>query len=197
MFNSLYGEITYKDPEKVFLRTGGVEWDLAVSAKCADRLPPDGQKARLFVHLYHREEQMKLFGFWSTLERALFLDLLKVEGLGPRLALRILSGIEAEDLVAALESEDVERISALPGLGQKTAQKVMLKLKGKLSFPQEKRLGVEEDIINALAGMGFDRREARSAVMASLKELDGQELGREELERELFRKALAQLSRER
>ena len=120
-----------------------------------------------------------------------------MEGLGPKLALKVLSGIEAEDLVAALESEDVERISALPGLGQKTAQKVMLKLKGKLTFPQEKRLGVEEDIIEALAGMGFDRREARSAVLASLKELDGNELRREELERELFRKSLAQLSRER
>jgi Holliday junction DNA helicase RuvA len=200
MFNSITGEITYKDQDKVFLRSGDVEWELSISAKASGRLPPEGERVRLLVHLHHREDQMKLFGFWSPLERALFLDLLKVEGMGPRLAMKVLSGIEAEDLAAALESEDVGAISGLPGLGQKTAQKVLLKLKGKVSFAREKKLGVEEDIINALAGMGFDRRVAREAVAASLKELNGEEkggLGREELERELFRRALKQISKER
>lgn len=197
MFNSITGEVSYKDAERLFLRSGDIEWEMSISARSSLRLPPEGERVKIYTHLVHREDQMRLFGFTTTLERALFLDLIKVEGLGPRIALKALSGIEAEEFITALENEDLAAIAALPGIGQKTAQKVMLKLKGKLSGPREKGLGVEEDIINALTGMGFDRREARNAVAASVKELNGQDLGREELERELFRRSLAQINKDR
>jgi len=195
MFNSLSGEISWKGEERVFLLTGGVEWELAVSRIAAQRLPAVGQSARIYTHLLHREDSMRLYGFSDQAERALFLDLQKVDGVGPRGAMKILSGIEREKLVQALDRDDVEELSSVPGVGKKTAQKIILTLKGKLT-PAEESAGksAEEDITAALVGMGFDRKTARASVSAAVKSLAGGAAGAprgEELERELFRRAVA------
>jgi len=192
MFNSLTGEITHKGDEKVCLQTGGVEWELTVSRKAVERLPAAGQVARIYTHLVHREDAMRLYGFADEAERALFLDLQKVEGVGPRGALKMLSGVDREAFAAALDRDDLDALSAVPGVGKKTAQKIILALKGKLTpVGQGKGRPVEEDIITALVGMGFDRKTARSAVAAGLSALAGRSLAGEELERELLRQALS------
>ena len=192
MFNSLTGEITFKGDEKLCLQVGGVEWELTVSRKAADRLPAAGQVARVYTHLVHREDAMRLYGFADEAERALFLDLQKVDGVGPRGALKMLSGVDREAFAAALDRDDLDALSAVPGVGKKTAQKIILALKGKLTpVGDGKGRPVEEDITTALVGMGFDRKTARSAVAAALNALAGRKLSGEELERELLRQALS------
>ncbi len=133
MFNSLTGEITYKGDERLCVQTGGVEWELVVSRKALDRLPPVGQIARIYTHLVHRDDAMRLYGFSDPAERALFLDLQKVDGVGPRGALKMLSGVDREQFSQALDQDDLDALSSVPGVGKKTAQKIILTLKGKLT----------------------------------------------------------------
>jgi Holliday junction DNA helicase RuvA len=194
MFNSITGVITYKDEERVFLNACAVEWEIHVSRSSSDDLPEEGQKTKVYVYLYHRDDQVKLFGFSQATERDVFLDLLKVEGVGPRQALKILSGVEVGRFIEALDSEDLDLLSGIPGVGKKTAQKIMLKLKGKLTVTTPAGISLEEDILNALVGMGFDRRSAKGAVSSASRTLRERDLDREELERELFKTALSQLS---
>jgi Holliday junction DNA helicase RuvA len=190
MFNSLTGEVTFKGDERLCVQTAGVEWELVVSRKALERLPSIGQVARVFTFLVHREDAMRLYGFSDPAERSLFLDLQKVEGMGPRGAMKILSGVDREQFAKALEKDDVDTLSTIPGVGKKTAQKIILTLKGKLtSVSGAPGQSLEEDIISALVGMGFDRKVARSAVTAAVKSLTG-ELKGEELEKELFRRAV-------
>ena len=117
MLNSLAGTITYKDEGRVFLQSGDVEWEIWTSRTSSDDLPEIGEAARVFVHLYHRDDQLRLYGFSQAGERDGFLDLLKVEGVGPRQALKILSGVEIHRLIAALDGEDVAFLAAIPGVG--------------------------------------------------------------------------------
>jgi Holliday junction DNA helicase RuvA len=194
MFNSISGEITYKDEERLFLSAGAVEWEVHISRNSSDDLPEVGQRSQVYVYLYHRDDQVRLYGFSQILERDVFLDLLKVEGVGPRQALKILSGVEVGRFIDALEAEDLELLSTIPGVGKKTAQKIMLKLKGKLKVATPAGISLEEDIINALVGMGFDRRSAKNAVGSAASGLRERDLKSEELERELFKRALSQLS---
>ena len=192
MFNSLTGEITSKGDERLCLQTGGVEWELTASRKALERLPAVGQVARVYTHLVHREDAMRLYGFSDQAERALFLDLQKVDGVGPRGALKMLSGLDREQFEKALDRDDLEALSALPGVGRKTAQKIILALKGKLTPVGEGRgRPAEQDIATALVGMGFDRRTARSAASAAQAALASRGLKGEELERELLRQALS------
>jgi holliday junction DNA helicase RuvA len=192
MFNSLTGEITFKGDERLCLSTGGVEWDLTASRKALEKLPPVGQVARIYTHLVHREDAMRLYGFSDQAERALFLDLQKVEGVGPRGALKMLSGVDREQFSRALDRDDLDALSAVPGVGKKTAQKIILTLKGKLTpIGDAPSRSAEDDISNALVGMGFDRKIAKSAVASALKSLEGRSLKGEELERELFKLALS------
>jgi holliday junction DNA helicase RuvA len=192
MFNSISGELTFKGDERLCVQTGGVEWELVVSRKALERLPPVGAAARVFTHLVHREDSMRLYGFSDPAERSLFLDLQKVEGMGPRGAMKILSGVDREQFAKALEHDDVDGLSTIPGVGKKTAQKIILTLKGKLtSSTEQPEKSVEEDITSALVGMGFDRKIARSAVVTAVKSIGGKDLKGEELERELFRRAVA------
>jgi Holliday junction DNA helicase RuvA len=192
MFNSITGEITHKGEERLCVQTGGVEWELVVSRQSLERLPAVGQVARVFAHLVHREDAMRLYGFADPAERALFLDLQKVEGVGPRGALKMLSGIERERFERALENDDLDELSSVPGVGRKTAQKIILTLKGKLT-PAAEQTGrsSEGDITMALVGMGFDRKTAKAAVAAAVKALSGRDMTREERERELFKRAVA------
>jgi Holliday junction DNA helicase RuvA len=192
MFNSLSGEVTQKDEERLCVLTGGVEWDLSISRRAFERFPAVGQPVRVYTHLVHRDDAMRLYGFTDTSERALFLDLQKVDGVGPRGALKILGGIDREDFAAALDRDDVDALAAVPGIGRKTAQKIILTLKGKLTpaAPIPAR-NAELDIAAALVGMGFDRKTAKAAAAAALKSLAGLDMSGEVLERELFKRAVA------
>ncbi len=201
MLNSLTGTITAKLPQTLHLDVSGIEWDIAIPDSSLDSLPPVGSQARVFTWLLHREDAMRLFGFASPEERGLFLDLLKVDGVGAKGALKIMSGIAPRQLAQALDSEDLARLERLPGVGRKTAQKMMLALKGKLSFgdsPVERpaAAGRWQDVAQALVDMGYDRRDCE-AVLSRLEQELATELAdkapsqQEEL---LFRRAIVELA---
>jgi holliday junction DNA helicase RuvA len=194
MFNSLTGTITSIDVDgTVHLEIGGIEWELRTSVNSLQALPSAGSKARLFTHLYHREDQMTLFGFAAEDERRVFMDLLKVGGIGPRQALRILSGVSAAALVAIIESGDVDSLAALPGLGRKTSQKVILALKGKLQL-EERDAGPFSDLVGALVGMGFDKQRAGRVVREVAGELQAEDVNTDERDRRVLKEAIVRLS---
>jgi Holliday junction DNA helicase RuvA len=201
VFNSISGQISFKNEESIYISNNGIEWEIRATLQSLKDFGAVGQNAKVFVFLYHRDDQMRLYGFATEKERALFIDLLKVEGLGPRIAIKLLGAITAADFIEALEREDLGTLSSLPGVGKKTAGKIILALQGKLETFRNKNESsrVNEDIINALIGMGFDKRISREAVNSALKELQPQvkEMSREELDKELFTKALAIASRKK
>lgn len=200
MFNSISGTLTGKTLESIYIENQGIEWELFVSALSADRFGPAGSKIKAYTWLYHREDQMRLFGFPTTAERSLFLDLTKVEGIGPKQALKILSGLDSAALEAALEEGDVARLQTIPGIGKKTAQKMILALKGQLTglkdigHPVPLKKSEFEDIITALADMGYDRKRAAETVetIAQLMRTDGFDPAAKE--EKLFRTAIVNLS---
>ena len=197
MWNSVSGRLTHKGVEVVHVQDGGLEWELYSSGRSIEALPAPGTDVKMYTFLYHRDDQMRLYGFATQAERNLFLDLLRVDGVGPRLVVRILSGIDATELVQALESNDLARLVQIPGLGNKTAQKMVLALQGKLTAAPtagSAAPGLETDIAAALTGMGFGQREARAAVRALLRETADYAGNTAEREQQILRQAVARLS---
>jgi len=193
MFNSIRGTITGKLKESVYVLCGGLEWEISVPAIDIAALPPIGEEGHVFTWLYHREDQVKLYGFAGEERRATFLELIKVDGVGPKGALKIMGGITQEELEKALEAEDISRLESVPGLGKKTAQKMILALKGKLVRPApETRYG---DLVEALAAMGYDRKAASDALARAEKDLPDDVPGPEK-EKLLFKQAIVSLSRD-
>lgn len=208
MFNSLTGIISQKLPQTVYLQINGIEWDIMVPDTALDSLPAVGEEAKIYTWLYHKEDAMRLFGFVSASDRSVFLDLMKVDGLGSKAAIKILSSISAKELATTLDSEDMARLERISGIGKKTAQKMMLTLKGKLhldddltkgaaSFRSSVSVSVWADLIAALVGMGYDKRVAEEAIDALVLELshDSEFVGKNHAAQEeiLFRRAIVNL----
>ncbi|MDR2094883.1 MAG: Holliday junction branch migration protein RuvA [Treponema sp.] len=164
MFNSIRGLITGKSSDTVYILTGGIEWDISVPAKDIEKLPPPGGEGRVYTWLYHKDDQMRLYGFADEAGRTTFLELIKVEGIGPRGGIKIMGNIDREELERALEAEDLVRLEQVPGLGKKTAQKMILSLKGKLTRLPQPASGPYGDLVKALEEMGYDRRQAAAAM---------------------------------
>jgi Holliday junction DNA helicase RuvA len=194
MFNSIQGIVTGKLPDTLYILTGGVEWDITVPGTDLSRFPV-GEEGRVFLWLYHREDQMKLYGFADEVRRRTFLEFLKVEGIGPKGAIKIMGGINQEELEKALETGDLNRLEAVPGLGKKTAQKMLLALKGKLALSEavSPAASAYSELVEALAGMGYDRRAAVSALARAEETLEPG-LSPAEKEQRLFKQALVYLS---
>jgi len=191
MFHSLIGNLSGHSFPHVFLRTGGVEWQIEVSATTFQECVRSTGEIRLFTHLYHREDAMKLYGFFTVEERSAFLELLTVAGIGPRQAQKILSNITVPALLQLLEEEDVVGLTRLPGLGTKTAQKIILQLKGRLVSPDTTGTADrDDDITRALVEMGFDR----VRVQKTLTELRNGSTADPNDEQELFHHAIIELS---
>lgn len=208
MFNALSGIISGKRFDTLLLEQNGIEWEISVPAISIDQFGRIGQQTRVLAWLQHREDQMKLFGFPDEGTRSFFLELIKVDGIGPRQAMKILSGIRIDELAAALEAEDLAGVERAPGVGKKTAQKIILALKGKIVSPgaQAEGLGPEPELVRALADMGYDRKKAQDCVAQLVRELDGGKgkmdgaaapLSAEDREKELFRRAIVEMSGER
>jgi len=195
MFNSVRGLVGGKNDEAAFILTGGVEWEIAMPATDVERLPDVGGECRVFTWLYHREDAMRLFGFHDESRRNTFLELLKVEGIGPKGALKILGGIGQGELERALEAGDLARLEAVPGLGKKTAQKMLLALKGKLVQAPAFAAAASPyaDLVDALAEMGFDKRAAAEAIANAEGSLPPG-LSKDEKEKLLFKNAIVRLS---
>jgi len=195
MFNSLYGTISHKGDSRIFLEVNGIEWSIIMPFNSITKLPPSGEKARIYTYLQHSQDIMQMFGFSAMRERVLFLDLLKVGGVGPKQAIKILSGIEVDNFIKQLDDNDVDALTRLPGLGKKTAQKIILTLRGKLSFDENPSAKTaDSDIINALVDMGFDRKSTEAAVSRASEEDDAIKAADSEKEQIIFRRAIILLS---
>lgn len=204
MFNSITGELTGHQFPYLYISTHGVEWQLEVSAHTfRDMLARDARdEVQVLVHLYVREDILKLYGFSSSAERAAYLQLITVSGIGPKQALKILSGISAEQLVALLEAEDVGALTRLPGIGTKSAQKMILQLKGHLvtettasSGGAPGATGTGSDLLQGLVEMGFDRSRAEKALRTLTAVLVDEGITDPgEQERQLFARAIRELS---
>ncbi len=197
MFNRIKGVFSGHTEEALHISTGAIEWEIFVPVRDPSFFTRTGEETELFTWLHHYEDGMRLYGFFSAAERQLFLDLQKVEGIGPRQAFKILQGIAPRTLATMLDNSDFASLQKIPGIGPKTAQKMMLALKGKLiGLEGEPAVGSEggqgrfRDVVRALVDMGFDRKDAER-IVAQLG-ADVQE--NPDMEKELFRKALLELS---
>lgn len=195
MFHSIQGRITGREPNVLLVATGGIEWELEVSGFTLRELA-SASEARLFTYLHHREDQMRLYGFVSLEERRVFTELMRVSGIGPRAALKILSASSPERIITMLETEDVDGLVLLPGLGRKTAQKVILTLRGSLVSQPSEADAAHSELIEGLVEMGFDRGAASKAVSEISAALGAEqpESSPQSREQELFRRAIIALS---
>lgn len=173
MIARLRGQLLEKTPQFVVVDCGGVGYHAFVSLTTFCRLPEPGAAVDLVVVTNLRENALELFAFRDAAEREMFQMLRTVSGIGPRLALSILSGIDADELSGILAAGDVNRLVAVPGVGKKTAERVLVELKGRVTTATAARPAVplvtdiENDAIAALVGLGYKPADARKAVTAS------------------------------
>ncbi|MCL2481123.1 MAG: Holliday junction branch migration protein RuvA [Spirochaetaceae bacterium] len=198
MFNSISGTITYKGASVVYLENNGIEWEIHTSSKSISLIPSINNNARIMTYLHVREDNITLYGFNDEKERSLFFELIKINGIGPKQALKILSGISVDDFISALDSENISLLSTLPGIGQKTAQKIVLAMRGKLLKDSIADVSASSsqynDIIKALTDMGFEYRKASKTVEIIAKEDDIKNLDFAEKEKAILKKAIIALS---
>lgn len=194
MIGSLRGQILAKSPQEVLLDVGGVGYRVIIPLSTYYKLDEPGAVAELRIHTHVREDALQLFGFLTRDEQQLFELLISVSGVGPKLAVNVLSGIEPPELAAALAGGDVARLTRIPGVGRKTADRLVLELREKAralaaAAPAPVAAGVpREDLVSALANLGYSRAEAEKALERTLRENSG---GRFE---DILRRALRTLS---
>lgn len=173
MIARIRGQLLEKTPQFVVVDCGGVGYHAFVSLTTFCRLPEPGAVVDLVVVTNLRENALELFAFRDTSERDMFQMLRSVSGIGPRLALSILSGIEADELSGILAAGDVDRLVAIPGVGKKTAERVLVELKGRVIVTTDRGgarpviTDIESDAVAALVGLGYKPADAKKAVMAS------------------------------
>jgi len=168
MIGRITGTLVEKHPPQVVVMSHGVGYELDVPMSTFYNLPRTGESVELLTHFVVREDAQLLFGFLTATERTAFRQLLKVNGVGPKVALSVLSGLSVDDLSAAVAAEDAMRLTKVPGVGRKTAERIVLELRDKLpgavsATPSSSALA-GADVLNALLALGYNDREAASAV---------------------------------
>ena len=165
MIGRLSGTLTAKNPPQILVEVGGVGYEVDVPMSTFYALPSTGGSVTLFTHLVVREDAHILYGFASAEERAVFRQLIRVSGIGPRTALSVLSGMSVADLAQSIALQDAGRLVKIPGIGRKTAERLLLELKGKLAEavggPATER---GADVVTALVALGYSDKEALVAV---------------------------------
>ena len=178
MIGRLSGIVLEKRPDRALVDASGVGYELHVPLGTFAALPGIGERASLHVHTHVREDAILLFGFATAEEKALFERLITVAGIGPKLALAVLSGLPLPELVRAIAAQDVKRLSSIPGVGKKLAERLGVELKDKVagivaaSSPQESASvsalgGLLEDAVGALLNLGYRKPQAEAAVKAA------------------------------
>lgn len=167
MIGRITGILLEKHPPQVLVDVGGIGYEVDVPMSTFYNLPATGQSVTLVTHLVVREDAHLLYGFGSQEERGAFRQLLKVSGIGARIALGVLSGMSVSDLSQSVAGQDVGRLTKIPGIGKKTAERLLLELRDKLvasgvTVPGETSAG--DDVLNALLALGYNEREAHSAI---------------------------------
>jgi len=182
MIAFLRGRLGEKQPNRIIVDVGGVGYDVAVPLSTFYTLGESGAEVALRVHTHVREDTLALYGFATLLELQIFERLIGISGIGPKLALAVLSGIDVVDLVRAVQGGDVARLTAIPGVGKKTAERIGLELKDKLP-PQlaaevaaqadtDGTGGLRGDLLSALLNLGYHRPLADKAVDAAIKKVE-------------------------
>ncbi|MBQ0959240.1 Holliday junction branch migration protein RuvA [Ideonella sp. 4Y11] len=170
MIGRLTGIVAEKTPPRVLIDVGGVGYEVDVPMSTFYNLPGLGERATLLTHFVVREDAQLLYGFLSAEERATFRELLKISGIGPRTALAILSGLSVADLAAAVSRQEGGRLQKVPGIGKKTAERLLLELKGKLGPDLGLPAGSvvvndsQADIVQALMALGYGEKDAAAAL---------------------------------
>jgi holliday junction DNA helicase RuvA len=169
MIGRLTGTLAAKSPPQILLDVGGVGYELDVPMSSFYNLPALGERVTLLTHFVVREDAQVLFGFATAEERNAFRQLLKISGVGPRTALALLSGLSVGDLVQAVTLQEPGRLVKVPGIGRKTAERLLLELRGKLgeALPASATADAsQQDITQALLALGYNEREAAAALKA-------------------------------
>jgi len=176
MIALLRGVLLEKHPNQAIVEAGGVGYDITIPISTFTHLPDPGAEVRLRIHTHVREDALQLFGFLTPLELTMFERLLSVQGIGPKVALSVLSGIEPGDLVRAIRNSDVARLVKIPGVGRKTGERLVLELKDRLpdtaapidDVPVEGG-DLRDDVLSALGNLGYQRSAAEKSVDRVLK----------------------------
>jgi holliday junction DNA helicase RuvA len=194
MIAHLRGRLVAKRPNQAIVDAGGVGYDVNITVPTFSDLPAPGAEVALHVHTHVREDVIALYGFLRAEEKQLFEKLITVSGIGPKLAITILSGMATAEMVGAIRSNDFARLTKIPGIGRKTAERMCVELRDKLEGfgapqPVVSHSAVEEDVISALTNLGFQRALAEKAVERAV-----QSAGRENFDA-IFRAALGTLSK--
>ncbi len=172
MIGRISGILVAKNPPQVMVDAGGVGYEIDVPMSTFYNLPASGEKVVLLTHLVVREDAHVLFGFGTEDERAAFRKLIRISGVGARTALSVLSGLSVSDLAHAVATQDAGRLTKVPGIGKKTAERLLLELKGKLAdvLPGagggDALASASADVLNALMALGYSDKEARIATRA-------------------------------
>jgi Holliday junction DNA helicase RuvA len=168
MIGRLTGTLAEKSPPQLLIDVNGVGYEVDVPMSTFYNLPGLGERVTLLTHFVVREDAQVLFGFLSHDERATFRQLVKISGVGPRTALSILSGLSVTELAQAIALQETGRLVKVPGIGKKTAERLLLELKGKLgdalTAPATVASGAQADILQALVALGYSDREAAAAL---------------------------------
>jgi len=169
MIGRLAGVLLEKNPPQIVVETGGVGYEVEVPMSTFYNLPATGERVTLHTHLVVREDAHLLYGFGTEAERRVFRQLLKISGVGARTALAVLSGMSVAELAEAVAAQESGRLVKVPGIGRKTAERLLLELKGKLGegvggIALNRPRPVASDVMNALLSLGYSDREAQLAV---------------------------------
>ncbi len=196
MIAHLRGRLLAKHPNQAIVEAAGVGYDVTITVPTFSDLPALGAEVALHIHTHVREDQIALYGFLRPSEKLLFEKLITVSGIGPKLAVTILSGMAADEMVRAIRSNDIARLTRIPGIGKKTAERMVLELRDKLpevgpaSAPAIPAMNAtEEDVLSALLNLGYQRPAVERALAGAAQ--DGKALSFDGL----FRGALAALSK--
>lgn len=171
MIAHLRGKLILRHPNQVIVETAGVGYDVIISVPTFSDLPSLGSEVALHIHTHVREDQLALYGFLRPEEKQLFEKLITVSGIGPKLAITILSGMPAEEMTGAIRGNDVVRLTKIPGIGRKTAERMVLELRDKLPAVGAGQVqvvpaltSVQEDVLSALVNLGYQRPVAEKAL---------------------------------
>jgi len=172
MIAQLTGILAYKSPQYLIIDIGGVGYRVMVSLTSFSNLPETGEKVTIHTHTHIREDQLALFGFTTIHEKEMFQKFINISGVGPKMALTILSGIPTNELINAIVTGNVTCLQSIPGIGKKTAERIIIELKDKIqdkikhfeSFPINKANRFHEDILSALTNLGYQKTTAERVL---------------------------------
>jgi Holliday junction DNA helicase RuvA len=171
MIAHLRGKLISRHPNDVIVETMGVGYDVTISVPTFSELPPAGSEVALHIHTHVREDQIALYGFLRPEEKQLFEKLITVSGIGPKLAITILSGMPADEMSCAIRGNDLVRLTKIPGIGRKTAERMVLELRDKLPLAGTDQVHVvpslsatQEDVLSALVNLGYQKASAEKAL---------------------------------